>query len=236
MKIQRESDLGHRRGFTLVELLVGLAIFAILLGLVVSVSSQARERSAATQTSATLRSLAQGALLYAQDNQGRFPRSFHSAGAYREPGWAASIAPYLGVDSINSPEQWKSAFNRYYRSPFDEKEDPSYYSFGLNVHFELDPSGDDYEGSPQTWRRFFDVPAPSKTILLAETPSVQWGDHFMSHLWGSLQAAENAVAHDRFSGGSFYAFVDGSVRLLPVEATFDPSSGINLWNPHLADR
>jgi prepilin-type processing-associated H-X9-DG protein len=110
------------------------------------------------------------------------------------------------------------------------------YSYGLNVHFELDPEGDDYAGSPATWRRTAAVPHPSRTILLAECMPSLYADHFMCHQWSSLKAARTATAHTRHAGRSHFLFLDGHVERLPIESTFDPAKAVNRWNPSLAGK
>lgn len=220
--------------FTLVEVLAVTAIVAVLAAVAVPTISASRAGSQGAACSSKLRALAMGISLYALDHDGEFPRSFHSAGTHREPGWAASIATYLGAPPTDSLAGWKPVFNQYYRCPADPSSDPTVYSYGMNVFFELTPDGDDYAGSPATWRRASQVPSPSKTILLGETRPIPFGDHFMCHQWTGTQAARNAVAWDRHLKKSNFLFVDGHVESAPVEATFNPLSGINLWNPSLA--
>lgn len=111
--------------------------------------------------------------------------------------------------------------------------DPVLFSYGLNVHFELTPGGDDYAGSPATWRRLTQIRNPSRTVLLAETRPVAFGDHFMAHLWSGTAGARSAVAHDRHTGKANYVFADGHVVPLAVADTFDPARNLNLWNPGL---
>jgi len=223
---------GH--GFTLIEVLAVAAIVSILAALAVPAWNGARERMRAAGCVAKLKTLGTGIQLYAQDHDGELPRSFHSAGAHREPGWAASIAPYLGASQASSLSEWEPVFNRFFRCPSDPTHDPTVYSYGLNVFYELSPDGDDYVGSPATWRRFPQVPHPSKTILLAETRPVPFGDHFMCHQWSGTPAARNALSFDRHAKKSNFLFADSHVDTLLVEATFDPGNGINLWNPSLA--
>lgn len=223
---------GIAGGFSLTELMVGIAILSILCLLGYSTLQKLHGEQRQMQCMNTLRALGQAMHLYSLENEGRFPRSFHSAATHRESGWALSIAPYLGVPEPRTPEEWKTVFNRYYRSAKDPNRDVSLYSYGMNVFLELTPDGDDYEGSPQTWRRHGDVPNPSHTILLAEIRPGFYLDHFMCHQWSSLRAAQNAVAYDRNENGtSNYLFVDGHVEALPIEATFNPTNGINHWNP-----
>lgn len=219
-------------GFTLVELLVVLAIISVLALLTVPAVSGALERSRVATCAGHLRQLGSAFLMFSQDNQGRFPRSSHSAAANREPGWAASVAPYLGAPPAQANAAW---INRKFCCPCQTNRAPNAYSYALNVFFEL-RAGDSYLGRPSTWRCVHQVPSPVNTILLAESGRSSGGmlpDHFMAHQWSSVAAARNAVAYDRHDGRANYLFVDGHVEKLPIEATFT-SRERNLWNPSLA--
>jgi prepilin-type processing-associated H-X9-DG protein/prepilin-type N-terminal cleavage/methylation domain-containing protein len=218
--------------FTLVELLVVVAVLAVLAALAIPAIAAAQERSQAVSCSGHMRQLGAAILLYTQDNQGRFPRSSHSAAANREPGWAASIAPYLGAQPAEANAAW---VNREFGCPGNSGASTGAYSYGLNVFFELS-QGDSYLGRPSTWRRLAQVPSPARTILLAESAAAAGGmapDHFMCHQWSGVGAARHAVAHDRHAGKSNFLFVDGHVEALPVEATFN-SRDENRWNPSVA--
>jgi prepilin-type processing-associated H-X9-DG protein/prepilin-type N-terminal cleavage/methylation domain-containing protein len=222
--------------FTLIELLVVIALIAVLASLVMVASASVRAKGSTAKCIANLRHLGSGLQLYATDHGGCFPRSYHSAGANREPGWAASIAPYVGGTEASSMTEWKTVFNKFFRCPADTNSDPMVYSYGLNVFFELTPDGDDYAGAPASWRTLASVSAPGRTILLAEVKSDggnMGGDHFMCHQWSSASAAKNAVAHDRHAGRANFLFVDGHVENLAVEDTFI-SRTENLWNPSSA--
>lgn len=224
-----------RRAFTLIEMLVVIAVIVLLISLTAGGIVRSLERGRDLQCKSKMRTLGQGIHLFANDNRGEFPRSLHSAGAHRQSNWAQAILPYLGEEMENpTMVQWSEIFERHFRCPNDSSADPMIYSYGLNVHFELDPAGDSYAGAPQRWRTLMMIPRPTRTILLAEVPSTPYGDHVMSHLWNAPTAARNAVAHQRHRGKSHYVFVDGSVKRLPVEETFNPAVDLNLWNPSLA--
>lgn len=216
------------------ELLVAAVIVSLLTAVAIPTLKRVAVESRKTECLSRMRALGQATLLYTQDQSGRFPRSLHSAGAHGEMGWTASIASYLQVDIRAGAAAWQQAFNRYYRCPEHREDRVSYYSYGLNVHFELTPDGDSYTGSPATWHKVVQVPQPSRTILLAENRPVAYGDHLMCHLWTGVSAARNALAHERHAQMANYLFVDGHVETLSVEKTFDPASGVNLWNPSLA--
>jgi len=223
------------RAFTLVELLVVIVIVGVLAAIASSAWRGAQERARSARCAGKLKVLGGGIHLYAQDHDGDFPRSLHSAGVAREPGWVLSVAPYLGVPKTRSIAEWQLYFNRLFRCPNDKMTDVNIPSYGLNVFFELTPDGDDYEGSPATWRKVMQVPTPSRTILLAETRPVAFGDHVMCHQWAGPAAAKNALSHDRHSKMANYLFVDGHVERLPSEATFAPKKGTDLWNPSKAN-
>jgi prepilin-type N-terminal cleavage/methylation domain-containing protein/prepilin-type processing-associated H-X9-DG protein len=214
--------------FSLVELLVVLAIIAVLAGVASGAWHRALGSSQAAQCLSTMRELSTAMQLWSADRGGEFPRSSHSAFAHRSRGWQREILPYLGeAEGPVTPELQR----RYFRCPSDARTNGT--SYGLNVFFELDPEADDYEGAPARWRRASSLPAPSRTVLLAEIKTESSADHVMAHFWsGSAEGGEVAV--DRHDGRSNFVFADGSAALLRVEETYDPGRGINRWNPSLA--
>jgi prepilin-type N-terminal cleavage/methylation domain-containing protein/prepilin-type processing-associated H-X9-DG protein len=218
-----------RRAFTLVELLVVLAVIAILAMTATTFTRSAIDRARSTQCLANLRSLGTAILLHATDNDGRFPRSSHT-GHF----WPSAIADKLGAPPDLGPATWPAFFEAHFRCPADPRNSTFDHSYGLNVHFELDPDSDDYTGSPATWHRLASIPQPSSTILLAEVSPSANGDHFMCHQWSSSSAASNTIAHQRHSPHPHFLFVDGHAAALPITDTFDPSRSINNWNPSLA--
>lgn len=220
-------------GFSLVEMLVGISIVALLAALVASGVQGAMKRAKSAQCLAKMRNLGQGIQLYTQDSA-EFPRSLHSAAGAGKPTWAKAILPYMGYVSTLPAAEWSNVFEKLYRCPVDTNHTTDIYSYALNVYFELTPDGDDYTGSPATWRKPISLNHGSATILLAEPKPVYYADHIMGHLWTSAAGATNAVDVKRHALGSNYLFVDGHVATLPILATYDPAKGIDLWNPSLA--
>lgn len=218
----------------MIELLVVSGIVAVLASFSVPILRVVLEDADRVGCLNRMSQIGRATHLYAAEHEGSLPRSFHSAGAHRELNWSSSIAPFLGVPESEMESNWPRIFEKHFRCPSDRSHDAMIYSYGLNVHFELDPDGDDYVGSPAQWRRLHSVPHPSRTILLAETRPVPFGDHLMCHQWSGIQAARNALSSDRHGRQSHFLFVDGHVELLPVEKTLDLSQAVNLWNPSLA--
>lgn len=221
------------RAFTLIELMVVITVGAVLIALTAAGVSSVSNKAKQIKCLSRMRNLGIGILTYCQDN-GEFPRSLHSAAGAGVQPWGKAILPYLDLPSDPTDAEWKQIFNTYYHCPADKTTDPNIWSAALNVYFELDPGGDDYDGSPTTWRTPASVSCPGRTILLAEPKPVYYADHIMCHLWTTTKAASNAIDSSRHGKTSNFLFVDGHVESLPVEATFYPAKRINLWNPGLA--
>lgn len=229
------ATVSSTRGISLIEMLVVIAVGSILVALVGTSATSSLQKAKTTQCLAKMRAIGSGILLYAQDNNGELPRSLHSAAAAQVLPWNRAILPYLEQPVSPTSTEWTDIFNKIYRCPTDKSRDVNLASYALNVYFELNPDGDDYEGSPATWRRQVSVPKPGATILLAEPKAVYYADHIMCHMWSSARGATNAVDTQRHAKKSSYLFVDGHVESLPIEATYDPATGVNRWNPSLAE-
>ena len=84
------SSRGSRQsGFSIGELLVAIAVVAILLTLVLAAAQKVRGRMRATQCITNLRQIAVGFRLYAQDNRGFLPQP-----ALANKSWEQMIAPF----------------------------------------------------------------------------------------------------------------------------------------------
>ncbi len=216
---------GGRAAFTLIELLVVIGIIAVLAGLLLPALGRAKESARTTQCLSQMRQIGLAVRLYADDNDGEFPRSQHSAFAHGQLAWGRAIALQLAQNTAT----WTNLLQGVYHCPSDRRSSP--WSYGLNVYFELNPDNDDYTGSPRTWRRVETIPNPSDTVLLAETPGSV--DHVMGHFWLSLADAAD-VDQRRHGQRANYAFVDGHGDGREFRTTFDPAKQLDLWNPYLA--
>jgi len=81
----------YRGGWTLVEVLVVLAIILVLAGLVYAVGAYALERSRQTQCISNLRQIGIALLQYMED--------------YKQADWEAEISNYAGIESQQQREQ-----------------------------------------------------------------------------------------------------------------------------------
>ncbi len=211
----------RRPAFTLIELLMVIAIIAILSAILLPALSRGRQSARAVDCLGHMRQLGIAANLYADESEDELPRSQHSAFAHGELPWERSLAPALGF-SITT---WTNLLTGIYHCSVDRRTAP--LSYGLNVYFELGPD-DDYEGKPQTWRRVTAVPVPSATILFAETAST--ADHIMPNFWVAPSDAVD-VASRRHLGRSNYTFVDGHGEARKLEQTYQPAQKVDAWHP-----
>jgi prepilin-type N-terminal cleavage/methylation domain-containing protein/prepilin-type processing-associated H-X9-DG protein len=86
-----------RSGFTLVELLVVIGIIAVLMGVLLPVLGKARRSAQATADGANLRSIAQGANVYASLFKGKMPWGYTGARHFGDRGPAGSYI--AGMDT-----------------------------------------------------------------------------------------------------------------------------------------
>jgi prepilin-type N-terminal cleavage/methylation domain-containing protein len=65
--------VGKRKGFTLIERLVGIAIIALGLAILMPAGNRARHQARRTACAANLKSCGYAGVLYSNDNNGQFP-------------------------------------------------------------------------------------------------------------------------------------------------------------------
>lgn len=89
------------RGFTLVELLVVVAIIATLIGLLLPAVQSARSAARRTQCASNIRQVALGVIAYADAHRGLFPSRTHTEDVSRQLHWIQQLAPFVeSVDVI----------------------------------------------------------------------------------------------------------------------------------------
>lgn len=217
--------------FTMAELLIVIAILAVLMGLLLPVISGARRNAQSVQCMNKMRQIAAATVMYAQANRDLLPRSTHSALAQKVMPWGYALSEQLTGARYSGPgPAWDTLFNGFYRCPADEREGK--WSYGKNVWFELQPAeaGEvNGQATSPVFPRLTSISKPSVTVLFGELGSGSMADHIMAHFWYLGGSSEvDAKRHGKVSN---YAFADGHAESRTFETTFDKSVGIDLWSP-----
>jgi prepilin-type N-terminal cleavage/methylation domain-containing protein/prepilin-type processing-associated H-X9-DG protein len=235
----------RRRAFTLVELLVVVAIIALLIAILLPSLKKAREQSKQTVCLSNMRNMGTAVWMYTNENNDYFPLT-RDHGGFQEGGWINMLAPHAGNKLL-------------YRCPAD-KSDNWYHvsgnprgrqnSFGSNIY--MTPEEVPPPGSPDPTPRFGftkrgQVRFASETVYLGEyrdTFGAQaTSDHIHAERWlpdpltGLITEPKEEVAIGRHLGKQEnYAYVDGHAETRPFKETFlydEVESRVvrNQWDP-----
>lgn len=125
--------------FSLIELLVTVGIISILTAVAIPVSREAMETTRKGACISNMRGLANGCLLYAQDNDGILP---YSVG---EGAWHRLIYPYLNT-AANDTTEWQQNIHegRYYICPADKTPYQDKLSYAWNKNLKSEASRQEY--------------------------------------------------------------------------------------------
>ena len=222
-------------GFTLVELLVVVAIIATLAALGFLGARGAITASRQSACMMNLRNLGAALHLYAQDHDGSFPETSHTAAL--DQAWIMALESYLGD------------YDRTRVCPADPRREERLAAGGtsylLNSFLfvpEVNAWGE-IEGKPLN--RPAAIPDPARTMLIftcADRVGTGPGnDHTHSNLWTNWRGVCADIAPGRFGGGNNpqsakgranYLFADGRVESIPAaEIKRKTDSGINIAKP-----
>lgn len=209
-----------RRAFTLVELLVAIAIVGILATLILLGGGAMLERGRAVKSASNMRQVTAGLLGYAADNDGRFPR-LYEGGNWTTPIWTTRISEYLYRVGY-TPYRLGFVGTAEFYSPSVKRHHP-WGDLGPNsnvmpYHYTV---GNVFGVTPHPINR---IANPSETALLFETanPSGTLDASWYFRVAGATTNATGWLA-DRHKGRAIVSFCDGSVR------TFKYEDLLNTW-------
>jgi prepilin-type N-terminal cleavage/methylation domain-containing protein/prepilin-type processing-associated H-X9-DG protein len=213
---------GALGGFTLIELMVVMAIIAILMALLLP--SLARAKAKANQISCLnkMRQLTLSALMYAGDHNDEFPPRRTTTNA-----WPHKLKPYFTTWQIIACPS--DHFGVIGLVADDLNPNRSYLINGFNDYFKVNLSPSDYKLFQQ-WRysrgmKVAAIPKPSETVLFGEKRSGSFHVH-MDTDQGKRGNDFEEIDHKRHGQGANFAFVDGSSRFVKKYQELYPE---NLW-------
>lgn len=196
-------------GFTLVELLVVIAVIAILAAILFPVFAQAREKARAVSCLSNERQIGLAYTMYATDYDGFLPLTNHSVGS----SWVEQCQPYIKNRQI-------------YRCPSDSSVNwtapvpPSRVLRKASYYF------NSYMAGTERWGNTAAIDKPASVIYLSESPVNQTDDHYHPMCWDAPSDPDYQcdfgwdarkrepieVAVQRHQEGANYGFIDGHVR------------------------
>lgn len=216
------SPRGTETGFTLVELMVVIAIIAILMALLMPAISRAKAKANQTSCLNNMRQLTLAATMYASDHDEEFP-------ARRIPtnAWPHKLKPYYVNWQIIACPSDRFGLVGLFANDLNPKR--SYLINGFNDYFKVNLSPSDYKAVMQ-WRyahgmKVMAINRPSDTILFGEKRSGSPHVH-MDTDQGNRGNDFEEIEHKRHGAGSNFAFVDSSVRFIKKYQELYPE---NLW-------
>ncbi len=221
-----------KTGLTLVELLIVAGVLAILAAILFPTFHYVREKSRATSCLSNARQLGASILMYASDNDQRYPRS----GALTDANWANSIQPYAKNTSIYlCPSATAEDFGGH--QP-DNSQGLFAVSYAYNCYI-----GGMLERGPDRDQglSIAAIARPSSAVLLTEggttakegVPSAQWKNKRIYSVDASTlladaltsgviteEAAGPVAPKARHNGKASVTFADGHAKSLPIDAFF----------------
>jgi prepilin-type N-terminal cleavage/methylation domain-containing protein/prepilin-type processing-associated H-X9-DG protein len=209
----------YRKGFTLIELMVVIALIAILAAMLLPSLSAGKGQARRIECLSSLRQLNLALTMYADDSEDQYPPRTEA-----EFSWIYRLEPYYQDQKV-------------LRCPLDNWSAPYDYSYlinGFNDWFEAHLSPTEYNQF-KAWKypkgmRANAAPQPSDTITLGEKMKESKHVHmdFYQNLGNDIQQIDHGKhnAGSKRAGAANFGFMDGSVRLVPYWRSLTPE---NLW-------
>lgn len=191
----------NRKGFTLVELLVVVAILALLAGMLIPVLASAREKSRQTVCASNLKQIGSAFLMYRQEWDENFPAYARvrlgttTQGCQFGCHWSPKLRDYIKPAQLDSKGTTLTNFSTFV-CPSSTIPTGSYAmnlwlayadSYRVSERVTVLPEPPRYNITPLSEA---DVKNPSKTVLVYDTPTNvrgNWGVAPLDH-WGSRWA------------------------------------------------
>ena len=217
-----------RRAFTLIEVLVVIAVIAILAALLLPVLSRAKDSGRRAACTSNLHQLFIATSLYAADHEGVYPPD---SMAHHWP--HQLFSGYENLDVLRCPADPAASQASGPVSPDTAPRSFVMNSFGDEFAAsapQTSLSGSISAGSPAAMNEYF-LRLPSDTVIFGEKKSGQ--PAFVVDVTSPPQSPLLVVEHSRHgrskgqkTGGSNHAYADGSTRFIPYGRALSP---INQW-------
>ena len=210
-------DRADGAGFTLVELLVVIAVIAILASLLLPALAQAKEKGRQTRCINSVRQQTLAVIMYADDHNGFLPPTAYNDVTGNEIDWPSILDPYLNFVA------------KIHLCPTDRFSQAN--SYGLNELTFVDLTDPD----PPLQTRLSDFRTPALTIMQGD---IGTGDDFVTPRPDTLKLTapgsvlnddEDARPSSRHSDRCDLGFMDGHGDHLPLKQFYTSQTPTNRW-------
>ena len=173
------SDTKFRanNGFTLIGLLVVIAVIAILAAILFPVFAQAREKARSISCLSNMKQLGTATYLYIQDYDETFPLDGHTT---NEDSWVFNLDAYVKNKQIlRCPSDTST---NWYPRPAGDFTAARFTSYGTNMWMAPLLAGETGTGT-HGYTQLASITSSASTIYSAETEKNIIADHFHSAWW-----------------------------------------------------
>ncbi|MDF3131091.1 type II secretion system protein [Kiritimatiellaeota bacterium B1221] len=219
----------NQSGFTLIEMLVVIAIIALLITMISAATGKALEKSRRTACASNLHGLAQGLLVYAMDHNGYFPKyrpdsnAWPWAGEWATEDYSTFYENYIGdkrtyycpSDLRIRPLSEGGRGAPYFpeKNPGDWRRNTSYNYFGGMSAWNNEAR--DHTGNKRGgYQNLSDIPNASSSTLIADI--MMLGKSIPSDFSASPEKEWNHPGKTIASSGGNLGYADGHVAWVTV--------------------
>ena len=210
--LSSRSVLCARRGFTLIELIVVLAVIAALGAILLPIFAGQREKARRSSCQSNLKQIGLGMMQYCRDYDENFPRHTHEPNTFV---WQQILQPYVKSVAI-----FVCPSNLASRLPVNSAIWPGVYpeiprSYGLNHRVSY----------AERQVSISEIKSPARKIMVAESrsSSPDYGSSWWSSWSDGSRWVEGFAGH---LGTANYLFADGHVKTIKPSQTAAP---FNMW-------
>jgi prepilin-type N-terminal cleavage/methylation domain-containing protein/prepilin-type processing-associated H-X9-DG protein len=222
-----------RSAFTLIEMLVVIAIIALLSSLLIPVVKQVREKAMAASCASNLHQLGTAMTMYLSEHGGRYPPFYASLPARTDTHWQYVIATeYMNEpsDTYNSPQQVRRSS---LRCPADHDVNTSLGRLVRNLAINGNAQPNGSEGWRHTFgtahRRIDTIRNSAQVMVAGDGHNSEFGSEWggSARFFDPSSQVATLSSYARHFGGMNFLFADGHVARLPLEFVVNEFSNPN---------